>query len=470
MKRVIIILSLMAVLFGQANEKSRVDPDLDNEYRPFFNALFDYVKGGNCSSNAVAFAAFADKFPGNEYAGDALDISAHLTILNQQNQKWKEPSDWKTLPLDGQIDYHIHHLQDMNFIQSGWPDECNVVQYSDEAGTNSTYMPALELKKIGLPAASRLIQLLTDRRPTRCVGFRRPWFRDSWTLLRYQDAAIQILETIAEQEFYCRTATASYLSGEPDAYRTNIIKRAQQWYRKTTGIEPLDPPYVTFPHVNPTVMKLLSHSQRQLAFESIVFWQRYYDDTYTYTERCAAPVGHVVICPQPNNSPPVFAVFRGAEDATEGMFSLVTAQGEFVNVFNGYNILSPPGTIIDVNGDGIVELLTVVSCCVSTNSDISTSLFLVIPITPDQEPALAVAYNRGDASNGTFHVSSKRENGSYDIDIRKHESGVWRTLATYTWSSKSNTYEGPKGSPDSDIWMFDQDPGDAIIRYIGPNK
>lgn len=460
----------MAVLFGQANEKSRADADLNNEYRPFFAALFDYVKRGNCNSNAVAFAVFADKSPGNEYAGDALDISAHLTILNQQNQKWKEPSDWKTLPLDGQIDYHIHHLQDMNFVQGAWPDECNVVQYSDEAGTNSTYMPALELKKIGLPAASRLIQLLTDRRPTRCVGFRRPWFRDSWTLLRYQDAAIQILESISGEGLYCRNSSSSYLSRETDKHRNNIIKTAQQWYRKRTGAEPLDPPSVTFPHVNPTVMKLLSHSQRQLAFESIVLWQKYFLNTCTYTERCTAPVGHVVVCPQANDTPPMFAVFRGAEGVTEGMFSLVTAHGSFVNVFNGYNILSPPGTIIDVNGDGIVDLLTVVSCCVSTNSDISTSLFWVIPITPDQEPILAVAYNRGEASNGTFHLSPKRENGSYDIEIRKREAGIWRTLATYTWSSGNNTYEGPKGSPDSDIWMFDHDPGDEIIRYIGPSK
>jgi hypothetical protein len=287
--------------------------------------------------------------------------------------------------------------------------------------------------------------------------------------LRYQDAAIQIIEAITEQEFYRRLYSSAYLSRETDAYRSNIIKRLQQWYRHTTGTETIDPPYVTFPDVNPTVLNLLSASQRQLAFEYIVLWQKYFRDKDTYTERSLAPVGHVVVCPQPNDEPPMFAVFQGPKGKTEGRVSFMTAQGEFVNVFNGYNILQPPGTILDVNGDGIVELLTSVSCTASTNS-ISTSLFVVIPVTTSLKPILAVVYNRGDLNDGTFQLSSKRENGSYDIQIRRRESGIWRTLATYTWSSEDHMYEGPKGSPYSDVWMFDHDPGDAIIRYIGPNK
>lgn len=101
------------------------------------------------------------------------------------------------------------------------------------------YAAAVRLKEIGKPAIPALIALLADRRPTRSVGFHRGFAR-SRTLLRYQDAAIQILNALLPTHFYRRSNTAAYLSNEPDDHRERVIKNINAWYSKAAGKSELE--------------------------------------------------------------------------------------------------------------------------------------------------------------------------------------------------------------------------------------
>ena len=209
----------------------------------FINAVCSYKNTGNCASGIVAFAKIANKYPLDYYTADSKDISQQLKILEEENNTWTEPFNWKNLSLPEQIDYHIYHLRDLNFIQSAWPDECNVMYdsyiswYTNQS--SRTFHPGLELKRIGISAVPSLISLLNDRRPIRSIGFHRPWHRHGWSLLRYQDGAIQILEEIAGQKelFYRRTSTSSYLSTESQEYRDEVISEVKTWYKKKKDAE-----------------------------------------------------------------------------------------------------------------------------------------------------------------------------------------------------------------------------------------
>ena len=81
-----------------------------------------------------------------------------------------------------------------------------------------SYNAADALREIGEPAVPFLIELLEDRRPIRGVGYWRN-FRPDRTVLRYQDAAIQIIDAIRAEHAYDRRTTSSYFSTETQERR-----------------------------------------------------------------------------------------------------------------------------------------------------------------------------------------------------------------------------------------------------------
>jgi len=202
-------------------------------------------------------------------------------------------------------------------------------------------------------------------------------------------------------------------------------------------------PVVNLTGVDPTVRSLLHPNQRQAAFEEIVSWQKYHGEK-EYEERVWGSVGHVVACPQPS-SPPMFAIFSGPKGKTENGFSLVTAKGEFVNFFHAANSLHPPDACFDINGDGVVEIVTSWSCGGSSNQW-SCELLAVIPVTPEQTPSLAVAYNRGGREGlWQWCLGHPTESGVRPIHLRKRINAGWETVASWTWSPRDAAYLGPTG-------------------------
>jgi len=179
------------------------------------------------------FRQVAATFPKSRYAQDSKELGVLLEAMVVEDTQWKEPEDPERLKPQERIDYFIHHLRDVNCEQFFDPGMCNVLQ-----GDKREYDAAIQLKEIGKPAIPALIALLEDKRPTRSVGFVRTHGR-SCTVLRYQDAAIQILNELLPTRFYRRSRTGVYLSNEPAELRERVVKNIKAWQNQAVGKDEL---------------------------------------------------------------------------------------------------------------------------------------------------------------------------------------------------------------------------------------
>jgi hypothetical protein len=90
---------------------------------------------------------------------------------------------------------------------------------------------AMELRSLGQAAIPARLDLLEDRRPIRAVGYWRD-FHPTRTILRYQDAAIQILNDVLPDAPYMPRTTSSYFSGEDADERAKLIDKIRKsWIR-----------------------------------------------------------------------------------------------------------------------------------------------------------------------------------------------------------------------------------------------
>ena len=144
----------------------------------------------------------------------------------------------EALPIDQKIAYNVHRLRDVVGFQCSQPGMCSVFSSLDPKGEACN--AAIELRKIGRPVIPALIALLEDRRPIRSVGYWRD-FHPTRTVLRYQDAAIQILNSLLPSEFYIRSSTAAYFSTEEPEVREAVIARIRNWHQESLGESKSDP-------------------------------------------------------------------------------------------------------------------------------------------------------------------------------------------------------------------------------------
>lgn len=189
---------------------------------PFLAAVTHLEEGGDRGEAARQFDEVARRYPDSPYAADSRELAAQLREMVEEDRRWREPRDVRSLPLIDQIEYHVYHLRDVRGGQFSQPGMCSVFLGAKDNA-------ALRLREIGGPAIPRLIGLLHDRRPIRSVGYWRS-FVASRTVLRYQDAAVEILQDLIPVEIYSRSTTADYLSTEPDAHREEVISRAVRWW------------------------------------------------------------------------------------------------------------------------------------------------------------------------------------------------------------------------------------------------
>jgi hypothetical protein len=215
------------------NPSSRSKASEEAAWKAFSAAVRTLQEKGDRNYAGKLFRQVAATFPESRYAKDSKELGVLLEAMVVEDAQWKEPEDPERLNPQERIDYFIHHLRDVNCEQFFDPGMCNVLQ-----GDKSKYAAAIQLKEIGKPAIPALIALLEDRRSTRSVGFVRTHGR-SCTVLRYQDAVIQILNELLPTRFYRRSRTGAYLSNEPAELRERVIKNIKAWQRQTVDKDEL---------------------------------------------------------------------------------------------------------------------------------------------------------------------------------------------------------------------------------------
>jgi len=188
-----------------------------------FESALDHLQGkGSRKESAQLFRRIATEFPSTYYAEQSKELADLIDTMVAEDAKYTPPKDIASLKLDQQIDFHIHNLRDVVAYQFSQPGYCEVLKqlrFPDDANYNA----AIALRDIGEPAVPRLIELLNDPRPIRAVGYWRN-FNPNRIVLRYQDAAIQIISAIRSDTPYDRRTTSSYFSTERPEIQRAIIE------------------------------------------------------------------------------------------------------------------------------------------------------------------------------------------------------------------------------------------------------
>ena len=210
-----------------------------------------------------------------------------------------------------------------------------------------------------------------------------------------------------------------------------------------------------------TVKKLLDPAERERVYKEIVAWQRYRSvPRYTIDPpRAGERIHDVIVCPQRNGRPFYVVVFSDAGwPDTDGQrhFELVDFDGTLVPVWSGDN--TAVCDFKDLNGDGVADRL---SSIVVVYEDLNKSVgeLALIPMTPEQKPALRIVY-RMRAGDDRWEWTVLETNGG----LPEISLGPWDPVtkelsprAIYRWDPSRSEYAGPSGGIDQDSLRVDDD-------------
>jgi len=188
----------------------------------FESAIDQLQDKGDRKESARLFRKIATDFSNTYYADQSKELADMLDKMIAEDSDYTPPKEIASLDLDQQIEFHIHNLRDVVAYQFSQPGYCHVLSQL-RLSDDERYNAAEALRDIGEPAIPRLISLLDDRRPIRAVGYWRN-FHPTRTVLRYQDAAIQIISAIRTDTPYDRRTTSSYFSTERSETQKAVIE------------------------------------------------------------------------------------------------------------------------------------------------------------------------------------------------------------------------------------------------------
>lgn len=155
-------------------------------------------------------------------AEDLLEVLDSMTREDEARAGLGSPSSARQ---GRRIEDLVYSVRDAMARQNSWPGRVDVM----EATCSDGLVPAKCLAELGRAAVPRLVEMLNDRRATRCIAFTRPYQRQR-TVLRYMDFAIEVLGRIAGVDFYAPPNDATYYSSESGATRIRVRQIAEQWF------------------------------------------------------------------------------------------------------------------------------------------------------------------------------------------------------------------------------------------------
>ena len=198
--------------------RQRRSQEAFKEFRDISEAL---GKGAERRVVSGQFLDLATRYSETDHGREARELGTLLQKMAEEDEQFHAPKDAGALSQQQQITLCIHRLRDVAATDLSVPGSIKVLWNSHDPNN-----PAVALRKIGKPAVPALIELLADRRPTRSVG--NP--RNGNYVLRYNDAALQILQSLTGQRFTELPGRGRYLSNYPDATQEQVRLEIHRWW------------------------------------------------------------------------------------------------------------------------------------------------------------------------------------------------------------------------------------------------
>lgn len=188
---------------------------------------------GDREAAAHLFHLVAEFHSTSPLAAEARELSVLLVQMDSEDKLRKARQKSSSRKLGGEsMEELVYRLRDVVRVQVVVPSRLCLACGGMEGD------PIDELCKIGSPVATRMIGLLTDRRPIRAVAEVHRSTKAP-VVLRYQDAAIEILSKVIPFRPSTSATEGTYFSMLPEASRLIARDRAGAWIRQSVGLDAL---------------------------------------------------------------------------------------------------------------------------------------------------------------------------------------------------------------------------------------
>lgn len=147
----------------------------------------------------------------------------------------------------------------------------------------------------------------------------------------------------------------------------------------------------------------------------------------------------------------IYIIFSDEPGKPVGGFCLVDARGRTIPVFSGYNYLSEKDKFVDVNGDGIPEIITATTWGTNEPDNprkaaTNATGVIVLPIGRTQQPLLQIVFDKRhwrDPGTWTWELDTSDEKGAI---VKLYPSPGGPPIAEFKWEPEQRAFSGPPGS------------------------
>ncbi len=225
--------------------RERMSPEARNAGHEEYEAAIEGLTSG-AARPAVAerLRAYARAHPRADLVPDALELADRLEDEAKEDAAWEEPAAPGSLSPEARTAWLVYHLRDATGTRLPFDGYTSVLPRRG-TGVGPPKGPVADLLAGGRVSLPVLLTMLEDRRPIRAAGWgsRRVSDRE-WdsvlVVLRYQDAALEMLNALLPTPTYERKHTADYLSSQGAEDRTELIADVRRWADDATSKSPAE--------------------------------------------------------------------------------------------------------------------------------------------------------------------------------------------------------------------------------------
>lgn len=219
------------------------------------------------------------------------------------------------------------------------------------------------------------------------------------------------------------------------------------------------------------VARLLT-PERQTAYERLREW--WFENQPDAPILFGSEIGHVEKYDVDGDA--IYVIFSGAMGRHDGGVCLVDSTGKIIPIFQGNNHLTEDDRFMDVNGDGIPEIISVSTMGGKHENNpnrvvTDTTNIDIIPVNRTQQPLLRILFDKRKF-NEPAKWRWELDNSSNDNTvIRLFRISETNPVVQFEWNPEAEEFDCPTGSSnDGFIARPGQIPLNLIEDFIHPTE